>query len=52
MLSLSYEACRAPAEAEVGRWKGRKDAAPCASVLVVVHESHQALLGSKLSFHG
>jgi len=46
---LSYAACRAPAEAGGGKVERQKD---CASALVVVRESHQPLLGSKLSFHG
>ena len=47
MLSLITQSAEPLQRLRVGRWKGRKDAAP-----VTVRESHQPLLGSKLSFHG
>lgn len=40
-----------PGRAGSGEWKVGKTSS-CASALVMEHESHQPLLGSKLSFHG
>lgn len=49
---LNYTACRAPAEAGGGKMERRERRRSCASALVMVHESHQPLLGTKLSLHG
>lgn len=49
---LSYAACRALAEAGGAKVARQERCSSCASALVTVHESHQPLLGSKLSLHG